>query len=954
MAFLFHAGLGSEDQPVSVSEEAVKAYREQLLPILTSKCLTCHNPEKKKGGLDLSRRQLALKGGKSGPALLPGKADASRIYQKLSAGEMPPQSPLGPAQVAAFKTWIDGGAPYEKEPLTVSLPRAGPDWWSLRKITRPVPRHGQPGYENRAFRPDARPESLTDDAKEEQEKAWSDNPIDGFILEKLRQQGLKPSKEADRVTLIRRATFDLIGLPPTPDEIDEFLRDSAPNAYEKLIDRLLASPHYGERWARHWLDVIRFAESHGYETNNLRPNAWPYRDYIIHSFNEDKPYPQFVLEQLAGDTVKEGDWLVRAATGFLVGGSHDVVGNQTVEGQLQQRMDDLDDIITVTGATFLGLTTNCARCHDHKFDPISQRDYYGLQAIFSGVQHADRDVRAPDADSRERRRYQFEKELAQVERQLDDLEPLAATSGKSPRRPPVNPRRNVERFGPATARFVRFTIDATNNQMEPCIDELEVFTADERPRNVALASGGAKATASSTYPNNPSHKLEHLNDGRFGNEQSWISNEPAKGWVQIELPGVFRLQRIVWGRDRNGVYQDRLPTQYKIEVATIPDHWQVVASSQDRISWQSSPAATVAAAGLTLELNGERAAFEKQRDYLRRLITDLSPFMKIYAGTFAQPGPTHVLRRGDPMQKQEEVGPSTLAAVRPRLEIDPKSPESTRRLALARWLTHPDNPLPARVMVNRVWQYHFGQGIVSTPSDFGYNGGRPTHPELLDWLASEFQTNGWRLKPLHRLIMLSATYRQSGKLNEEFIRRDGQNLFLWRMPPRRLEAEAIRDSVLAVNGQLDPRMGGPGYNVWEKNTNYVVVFKPKADLGRQEFRRMVYQFKPRTQQDPTFGIFDCPDAALARPKRTASTTALQALNLLNSRFMLTQSGFFAQRLQREASDDPSRQVERAFLLAFGRRPNEKERSAAVALIREQGLVTFCRAIYNANEFLYVD
>ena len=578
-----------------------------------------------------------------------------------------------------------------------------------------------------------------------------------------------------------------------------------------------------------------------------------------------------------------------------------------------------------------------------------------MQAVFAGVQPADRDIRAPDADSRERRRERFEKELAQVERQLDDLEPLASPTAKSPCRPSVNPRRNVERLAPVAARFVRLTIEATNNQTEPCIDELEVFTADEQPRNVALASGGAKATASSTYPNNSSHKLEHLNDGRFGNERSWISNEPAQGWVRIELPGVFQVQRIVWGRDRNGVYQDRLPTQYKIEVATTPDHWQVVASSRERIPWQSSPASsTAAAAGLNLELKVERSTLEKRRDHLRQLLAESSPFMKIYAGTFAQAGPTHVLHRGDPMQKQEEVGPSGLGAVGPRLAIDPKGSESDRRLALAHWLTDTDNPLPARVMVNRVWQYHFGQGIVSTPSDFGYNGGRPTHPELLDWLASEFQTNGWRLKPLHRLIMLSATYRQSGTLNEESMRRDSQNLFLWRMSPRRLEAEAIRDSILAVSGQLDLRMGGPGYNIWEKNTNYVVVFKPKVDLGQQEFRRMIYQFKPRTQQDPTFGIFDCPDAALARPKRTASTTALQALNLLNSRFMVSQSGSFAQRLQREAGDDASPQVERAFLLAFGRRPNEKEKTAAVTLIRDQGLAAFCRAVYNANEFLYVD
>ncbi|HEV3118543.1 MAG TPA: DUF1549 domain-containing protein, partial [Gemmataceae bacterium] len=334
-------------------DAGLAAFRSDVQTVLTHKCLTCHSPDKKKGKLDLSRRSTALAGGKSGPALIPGKPDDSLLLQRLSAGEMPPENPLSTEQVGAFKKWIEAGALYENEPLVSASKRAGSDWWSLQPIKRPVP----PSMR--------RPE-------------WARTPVDRFILAKLEAYGLEPAPEADRPTLIRRATFDLLGLPPTPEEIQAFLADPDPRAYERLIDRLLASPHYGERWARHWLDVVRFAESHGYEMNTLRPNAWPYRDYLIRAFNRDIPYPQFILEQLAGDTLPGADFLTQSATGFLVGGAHDMVGNATVDGMLQQRMDDLDDMITATGATFLGLTVNCCRCHDHKFDPLSQRDYYSM------------------------------------------------------------------------------------------------------------------------------------------------------------------------------------------------------------------------------------------------------------------------------------------------------------------------------------------------------------------------------------------------------------------------------------------------------------------------------------------------------------------------------------------------------------------------------------------------
>jgi len=888
-------------------------FDEQVRPILTGKCLSCHAGDTKKGGLDLTRRASLLSGGESGPAITEGKPAESLLIEKLEAGEMPPKNPLTPQQVQAFRAWVEAGVPYSEEPLVPR--RAGPDWWSLRPIGRHTP-----------------PDSGG--------SAWVRTPLDAFVFAKLEERGLSPSPEADRPTLIRRLSFDLIGLPPTPAEIESFVNDPDPNAYEALMERLLASPHYGERWGRHWLDVVRFGESEGYEMNHVRPNAWPYRDYVIRAFNRDTPLPRFVFEQLAADTLAESDGLTQAATGFLVGGTHDQVGNATVEGQLQQRMDDLDDMITATGSAFLGLTVNCARCHDHKFDPITQKDYYGLQAVFAGVQHAERTVNVDDSPERRREAAEVGAELARVDREIDELEPVARPDLGMPGRARVSPKRNVERFAPVEARFVRFTVLATNDPREPCIDELEVWSAEDAPRNVALASLGSKATASSEYPNAAIHKIAHLNDGQHGNGRSWISRVARKGWAQIELPRVETIDRIVWGRDLEGVYQDRLPTEYYIEVARAPGEWRVVASSADR--GLEAPAQS-----------GEAAALLQRQKALRARLAELGNTRKVYAGTYTQPGPTRLLRRGDPMQPADEVVPSGIGAVTPRLALTPGMPESERRVALARWVGDPANPLPARVMVNRVWHYHFGRGLVATPSDFGFNGARPSHPELLDWLARTYIDGGYQLKPVHRLILLSATYRQASRTDERALRTDRDNVSLWRMSPRRLEAEPLRDAILAASGSLDRRMGGPGYDLWEPNGNYVHVYKPKAALGPAELRRMVYQFRPRSQQDPTLGAFDCPDSALVMPRRTVSTTALQALNLLNSAFMIAQSDAFADRLAREAGTDPARQVERGFLLAFGRSPSPRERDAAVGLIRAQGTRAFCRALYNANEFLYV-
>ncbi len=771
---------------------------------------------------------------------------------------------------------------------------------------------------------------------------WSRNPIDQFILARLVKEKLPVSPPADARTLLRRLKFDLLGLPPTPEELDDFVRECAASAkrqarivpdaiWERWVDRYLASPHFGERWARHWLDVVRFAESDGFETNQPRASAWPYRDWVIKAFNDDMPYNRFVMAQIAGDRLGADE-----ATAFLVGGPVDRVKSPDIVLTLQQRADELHDMIGTTGTAFLGLTVGCARCHNHVFDPISQLDYYGFKAMFAGVQHGERPMKRGDDPGRQNLAERLRQQLAALDQQIRDAEPLAQANGPAGRRAPVSALHNIERFAPVSAKFVRFTILATNAS-EPCIDELEIFTSGSEPRNVAL---GAKPTSSGDYPGAAIHKLEHINDGKYGNGRSWISNEQGKGWVQLELPKSETIERIEWARDREGRYADRLAVRYCIDVAVEPGKWQPVASSEDRM-----PFGKAASDAPLTKLLMRRADLEKR-------LRDAERAPLVYAGTFTAPETTHRLHRGDPLQKRELVAPTALADFGPKLQLAKDAPESERRLSLAKWLVDPHNPLTARVIVNRLWHYHFGTGIVSTPSDFGLNGGKPSHPELLDWLAFELAED-WSLKRIHRLIVTSATFRQSSKANDAGLAADAQTRLLWRKPPRRLEAEPLRDAILSTSGKLDLRVGGPGFDLFEPNANYVKVYNPRQEFGPAEWRRMIYQSKWRMQLDDIFGGFDCPDAGQIAPRRTSSTTPLQALSLLNSRFLLQQAGFLAERLQKEASGI-EQQVRRGFHLAFGREPSSEECAAAVQLIRAHGLAMFCRALFNANEFVFTN
>ena len=1123
----------------AVAGEAERVdFAAQVAPLLSERCLTCHNPSQPEGGLDLSTVKSATKGGDSGPAVVPGRPEESALLDRITpaadgTADMPKKGPpLAAAQVDLIRRWIAEGAAWP-ESLSIKEPAlASKSWWSFQPVQRPAP-------------PD--PPGLPAE--------WSVNSIDRFIYAKLRSSGLSPAPPADRRTLIRRLYFNLIGLPPAPDEVEQFVQDPDPAAYDRLVDRLLASPHYGERWARHWLDVVRFAESNGFEMNQERPNAWPYRDYVIRALNEDKPYDRFIQEQLAGDVLGED-----AATGFLVGGPWDQVKSPDPVLTANQRADELHDMVSTTGSALLGLTLGCARCHSHKFDPIPQTDYYAVKAILAGVQHGERPLKAAEDSQRQAKATELKQELDAVEQQLRRFQPLAypaatlwlddaaadpagdgppvrqlvppagtadyrpgtgrgeasdpgdgrrlPTIGRgytwwanprerdvfmwSPRREghhrvwlswgcgwsshatdaryvldrdgspetredqqviatvdqrkfsdgsgdvpgqslwsgffdagvqtltresvvilrggstdapvtadalvfqaelpgeeaepaacpqlrmPVTHGTNIERFASVEARFVRFTVLGTA-QSQPCIDELEIFTAEERPRNVALASAGAKATASSTLPGFDIHRLENIHDGRYGNSHSWISNEPGAGWVAIELARPERIEQVVWSRDREPAprYTDRVATAYRVEVSPDGQAWQTVASHDDRLprDLPNLPAAILTRRGLPADQAQLSQQLAERRQAIQHQLAGLTASPLVYAGKFGPPEVTYRLNRGDPTQPREPVAPGSLTEFGEPFTLPAETPDAERRLALAKWITRPDHPLTARVIVNRLWHYQFGTGIVHTPSDLGVNGGRPSHPELLDWLAAELMQpavpdapagtdaaaspataaspHAWSLKHIQRLICRSAAYRQSSQPNPQGLAADAAARLLWRYPPRRLEAETLRDTILSVSGKLDLSMGGPGFDLFEPNTNYVRVYTTKREYGADTFRRMVYQRKPRMQLDDTFGAFDCPDAGQIAPQRNRSNTPLQALNLLNSAFLLQQAEFWAQRLAAEAGEDPAAQARLAFRLAFSREPLAEEQESAVQLIREHGRLVFCRAMVNANEFLFV-
>jgi mono/diheme cytochrome c family protein len=899
----------------------------EVRPIFEKHCYECHGEKKQKASLRLDVKAAALKGGDNeGPNIIPGKAQESSLIHLVTSSDedevMPPKGErLSAVQIATLTAWINEGAVWPDGVDAVKL-KDKRDHWSFQPIKV---------ASTLAESMRMKPQQLSIDAKRS-------------------ENGLHRSPPADPVSWLRRVSFDLTGLPPTPEEVAEFdrsYRSHGPyTTYSSAVDRLLASPRYGERWAQHWLDVVRYADTHGFEVNTERPNAWPYRDYVVRAFNDDRPYDRFIKEQIVGDALGED-----AATGFLVTASvllPGQIGRDEASKRLA-RQDSLDEIVNNIGQTFLGLSVGCARCHDHKFDPISAKDYYAMQAVVAGVEYGDRELRTPEAVATRERMKQLKTQIAALDAQLSRFVPMAKSGVK---RPMVNARENVDRFAPMTAKRLRFTVRETNS-LEPCIDELEVCsTAGENiALNAAVTVSGDKVTADT-------HEQRFVNDGNYGNSRSWMSDEKGRGWVMIEFKREQEIDRVIWGRDRQEKFKDRLATSYVIEVAAADGSWKIVADSDDREGFDASvtPKPGFDTTGLGKDeataankLLGQKRAFEAE-------IGNLDASQKAFAGVFRKPDEIHLLNRGDPEQPKEEVIPAVLSTLGD-VKLDKQTPEQQRRAALADWIASPQNPLTTRVMVNRIWQGHFGTGLVQTPSDFGNNGMKPTHPELLDWLASEFIRSGWSVKHMHRLIVLSETYGQASFSSvgsdgsDESVRSDQSNTLLWRFPSRRLEAEAIRDSMLVTSGQLSLKMYGRGFDLFDKRGG-LSGFKPVETSAPENQRRMIYAHKVRREPEAVFGAFDCPDAGQSTAARTTSTTPIQALNLFNSRFTLDQSNAFAVRVQKEAGDDIARQIRRAYQLVLTRKPSATEMEDALPAVRNHGLTVLCRALFNSNEFLF--
>jgi hypothetical protein len=976
--------------PGAAPRAAGPDFDREVAPLLAERCLECHSGDKPRGGLDLSRRRTALAGGDQGPVLVPGKPDESLLWEYVSGNKMPPKKPLNGSEKALLRAWVAAGAPWGAEPVDLfrvtTAKRAGYDWWSLRPVAR------------------RRPPPVRD-------AHWCRNPIDAFLLQKLEAHGLRPAAPADRRTLIRRLSFDLLGLPPAPEEVAAFEQDGSPAAYEALVERYLGSPQYGERWARHWLDVTRFGESNGFEFDEPRPNAWPYRDWVVSALNRDLPYDEFARLQLAGDVLRPGDPEAVRATGFLTAGAYDSVGQTQQSAAMRKvvRQDELEDLAGTVGQAFLGLTVHCARCHDHKFDPVRQAEYYRLTAALGGVRHGERPL-----PGEEERLARTRRRLAELEEQQEAVERPVREQVLAERRAAAPPPRPLARWDfTAGPRDELGGLDATLHggarlagglrvdgktgyaatvplKADLRAKTLEAWVSLDNLRQQGGAAVGVQVRGRQVFD---AIVFAEIDPGRWmagsegfvrtrsfgGSAETEADRPPVHVAVVYAEDGMITGYRD--GRPYGAPYKTSGPRAFKAGESEVvfglrhspPGGNRMLAGVirraqlYDRALSPAEVAASAAAGDVGPDVIAARlpegrrapyvellAAVRAQRELLARLPA------KAYAVMPRQPEVAHVLLRGDPARPAAVVtagGVRAVAGPGADFGLPPDAPEAECRRRLAAWVTDPKNPLFARVIVNRLWHHHFGVGLVDTPNDFGFNGGRPSHPELLDWLAAELAAGGWRLKHLHRLIVTSAAYRQGAAWGAKAARVDAGNRLLWRKAPRRLEAEAVRDAALCVAGRLNLRMGGPGFQdlrqVRAPGTN-AVLYLPADGDGEGLRRRSLYRVWSRGGRDRLLDAFDCPDPSATAPSRAVTTTPLQALAMLNNALILRTARDFAGRLEREAGGDVGRQVRRAYLLAYGRPPNAEEADLAARVVRAHGLAVLTRAIFNSNEFLYVD
>ncbi len=952
---------------------------EQVRDLFSRRCRECHGPDSQEGGL---RLDLDPRGaGEPGAVVIAGNRGASALLDRVTSTDadrrMPPRGkPLSNEEIGLVGAWIDAGAAWPAGAWRD--PRL--DHWAWQSVVRPDVPGGAVGAA----------------------------AIDAFVAARLGESGLAPAPEADRRTLIRRASFDLVGLPPTPEEVAAFEADPAPDAFERLVDRLLASPAYGERWARHWLDVAHYADSHGYERDQLRPHAWRYRDWVIDALNADKPYDAFLREQVAGDVIAPDDPAAVVASAFLVAGPWDLVGQvetQSAPLRRQARADDLDDMLTQVMAAACGVTINCARCHDHKLDPIPQRDYTALTALLSGVTRGNRPVSPTAVAARDARRWELEEllraaaadvhALAGAPVDLADIVGGGDGSGNGVKGAGIDPRSGTAR-DPTPLSFlegieanrpvpgpsplvaavlvpdgsgpVRFTVDG---------DPIDGIPPTARQGWDAIRNGPVNAQASTTTAG-----IDHATAGHS------ILGLHANAAITFDLAAIrakhpatsrhFRAVVAYGGRAEMAgaefaVYLDGVRmAQGRLDQASAGEHLDISLSDDarhltlvatdggdgighDQI-WFGDPRIEGVPSGPVDEpaLAAARARFETVRQELAAL-----PETETFYGPVVQPPPpVQLLVRGDPEKPSGEIPPGLPGWIGvPVTNPAADAGDGQRRRALAEWITDRANPLTPRVIVNRLWHHHFGTGLVDTPSDFGTGGGRPSHPALLDWLARELVDHGWSLKHIHRLICTSRTWRQRshgvpGAAAGMTV--DSGNRLLWRMSPRRLDAESYRDAVLAVSGTLDPARGGPGFRDFQVTEAYAPIYET-IPVDRPELRRRsIYRCVVRGTPDVFMTTLDCPNPANLAPVRPRTTTALQSLAILNNDFTLRHAEALAERLRREVGDRPADQVRLGFQLAFCRDPDREEAAAGEALVAQAGLVQFCRMMLAANEFSAID
>jgi mono/diheme cytochrome c family protein len=979
----------------SVASEADIDFARQVAPILSEHCVRCHSPGNQKGDISLATGKHLV----DNDLVVVGDADASHLIDLVTAAEgetpaMPKDAtPLAEADVAILRQWIEQGAIWPDDVVIREKSKADTTWWSLQPVREVLPPSSP-----------AMPQS------------WKINPIDRFIFERLAKSGLRPRARADRRTLIRRLSFDLHGLPPTPESVEAFVNDRDPSAYENLVNRLLDSEHYGERYARHWLDIAHHADTHGFERDQRRDQAWRYRDYVINAFNDDRPYRRFLQEQIAGDVLWPDDDQAVIATGFLAAGPWDFVGQQETKSPLLKRAArslDLDDMATQVMTAAMAVTINCARCHDHKLDPISQQEYYQLRAVFAGIQRRDRVISDVAMAQFEERQSELRNRLNAIDFEIGRLEGAGLNLadlvgggngfGTGQKRHGIDPR-----TGKIQTRDFGKLGNVVTNQFAPSdlpfIDGVFIPDGDDAAEPIPISRSGVTLAG---LPDTSGDAWDVVRNGPVASQHSVVLDGVdfsqaghsllglhANAGITFDLaamrdalgPGAMRFSASLGYFGAEGDFRadawvfvdghrvaqyldlNRKAGLQRVDVE-LPESakWLTLIATDggngfahDQVGWGDPYVKLHTTADLSAQQQDQLNDLRRQRAEAQAELRTLGQPPKFYGVAADGPVPeVRVLLRGDAESPiGEPLNPGALSAL---TRMDPHlggldSAEGDRRAALAQWITHRDNPLTPRVIVNRLWQWHFGKGLVDTPSDFGYGGGRPSHPELLDWLAAELDHQGGSLKAIHRLILTSQTYQQQSRFAEDepAVKIDADNRLLWRQNPRRIEAEAIRDSVLLVSGKLNTQRGGPGFEDFEYQDAYAPIYRYVTADTPELWRRSIYRFVVRTTPDRFLTTLDCPDPANWTPRRLTTTTPLQALALYNNDFMLRQAEYFAERVERESGDGTSKQVERAFWLAFGRAPIGSERELAERFVVDHGLFALCRSLFNANEFVYVD